>query len=98
MPLYYAFLRAAEASRWHLNPHRQPCFIELPEDVAKARSRDPRTGFVAYVPTGSVAKGEMLAKTGGAGKTMPCEICHSEGLKGMGSVPRLAAYAAAQNP
>ena len=29
-------------------------------------------------------------KTGGSGKTIACEICHGEGLKGLGDVPRLA--------
>jgi cytochrome c553 len=63
--------------------------IEVPVDVAAARSRDPHTQFIAYVPTGSLAKGEMLAKTGG-GKTISCTTCHGEGLKGMGAIPRLA--------
>ena len=64
--------------------------IEVPQDVANARSRDPHTGFIAYVPTGSIAKGEELATTGGSGKTRPCEDCHGEGLKGLDDVPRLA--------
>jgi cytochrome c553 len=63
--------------------------IEVPVDVAAARSRDPHTQFIAYVPVGSLAKGEMLAKTGGAAG-IPCAICHGDGLKGMGSAPRLA--------
>jgi cytochrome c553 len=63
--------------------------IEVPVDVAAARSRDPHTQFIAYVPTGSLAKGEALAKTGG-GKTISCATCHGDGLKGMGSIPRLA--------
>ena len=48
------------------------------------------SGFVAYVPTGSVKKGEALATTGGSGKTLRCSICHGEGLKGLGNVPFLA--------
>jgi cytochrome c553 len=63
--------------------------IEVPVDVAAARSRDPHTQFIAYVPTGSLAKGEALATTGG-GKTLACATCHGDGLKGMGSIPRLA--------
>src|SRR5919206_1725744 len=39
--------------------------IELPEDAEKAELRDGHSGFVAYVPKGSIAKGEMLATTGG---------------------------------
>jgi cytochrome c553 len=63
--------------------------IELPDDLAAARSRDPHTTFTAYVPMGSIAKGKALAETGG-GKTIGCENCHGMGLKGMSSVPRLA--------
>jgi cytochrome c553 len=64
--------------------------IVLPEDVERVMARDPRVGFVAHVPPGSVAKGEALATTGGAGKTIACSICHGAGLKGLGEVPRLA--------
>jgi cytochrome c553 len=64
--------------------------IELPQDAERATSRDPHSGFIAYVPKGSVAKGEALAKTGGSGKTIACGICHGDNLKGIGDVPRLA--------
>jgi cytochrome c553 len=29
-------------------------------------------------------------KTGGTGKTIACTICHGDGLKGLGEVPRIA--------
>ena len=64
--------------------------IELPEDPARAMSRDPHSGFIAYVPKGSIAKGEALVKTGGSGKTIACGICHGDSLEGIGDVPRLA--------
>src|ERR1700722_12191986 len=74
--------------------------IELPEDVSRATSRDPKSGFIAYVPKGSVAKGAALAKTGGSNKTISCAICHGDSLEGLGDVPRLAglhpAYVARQ--
>ena len=38
--------------------------ITVPEDAARARLRDPRIGFVAYVPPGSIARGAALAKGG----------------------------------
>jgi len=63
--------------------------IELPQDEAGAEARNPRTGFVAHVPPGSVAKGEALVTTG-AGKTIPCGICHGQTLKGIGEVPPIA--------
>ena len=49
----------------------------------------PSTGFVAYVPPGSLAKGEAIATTGG-GKTISCNVCHGDGLKGFGDIPKLA--------
>jgi cytochrome c553 len=65
--------------------------IEVPEDVGRTMLRDATSGFIAYVPTGSVKRGELLAKTGGAGKTLPCATCHGEGLKGTGDMfPPLA--------
>jgi cytochrome c553 len=64
--------------------------VELPEDAARATSRDPHSGFVAYVPMGSLAKGQKLAMTGGGGKTIACTICHGDSLKGLGDVPRIA--------
>jgi cytochrome c553 len=65
--------------------------ITVPEDVRKAIQRDPRSGagFISYVPVGSLARGKALA-AGGNGKTIDCTICHGEGLKGSGDVPRLA--------
>jgi len=73
--------------------------VELPDDVARATSRDPHSGFVAYVPKGSVAKGAALVKTG-ANKTISCAICHGDSLEGLGDVPRIAglhpAYVARQ--
>ncbi len=66
--------------------------IELPEDAAKARSRDPNSGFIAYVPKGSIAKGQALARTSGSGRgrTLACGACHGDGLRGTGYAPRLA--------
>jgi cytochrome c553 len=63
--------------------------IEIPEDEEIVLYRDPRSGFVAYVPPGSIAKGEALVTTGG-GKTIPCAICHGQTLNGLGEVPAIA--------
>jgi cytochrome c553 len=63
--------------------------LVVPEDAYLTEIRDPHSGFIAYVPPGSIARGEALVKTG-AGKTMQCAACHGEGLKGKGEVPRLA--------
>ena len=64
--------------------------LQIPADPFRTEIRDPHSGFIAYVPPGSIARGEALVKGGGSGKTVQCEICHGEGLKGLGEVPRLA--------
>ena len=64
--------------------------IEIPEDEDVVLNRDPRSGFIAYVPKGSVAAGQALVTTGGGGKTLPCAICHGPALKGLGEVPPIA--------
>ena len=64
--------------------------IEMPEDLVRTELRDASSGFVAYVPAGSIAKGELLVKTGGAGRTVACGTCHGSDLKGLGPVPPLA--------
>jgi cytochrome c553 len=64
--------------------------IVLPQDETRAKSRDPRSGFIDYVPTGSIAKGEALVTTGDGGKTIPCAICHGQTLQGLGELPPIA--------
>lgn len=68
--------------------------IETAEDYSRTALRDPRAGYIAYVPTGAVKKGEALATTGGGGKTLQCSICHGPDLKGIGDVPRIAGISA----
>lgn len=64
--------------------------IETPDDAeATEVLRDARSGFTAYVPPGSLKKGEALVMTG-AGKTTKCGVCHGENLTGLGPVPGIA--------
>jgi cytochrome c553 len=64
--------------------------IEVPENPELTDiMRDPRSGFIAYVPMGSVAKGEALAEAKVA-KTTQCSVCHGPGLKGTSTVPGIA--------
>ena len=69
--------------------------IEVPEDAEAVESmRNPRIGFIAYVPVGSIQRGEILVSTGGS-KTIACLACHGPDLKGMtlagvGTMPGLA--------
>jgi len=64
--------------------------IEVPQDAFRTLNRDPHSPFFAYVPPGSIAKGEALVKSGGSGKTIQCAICHGDGLRGLGELPRIA--------
>lgn len=64
--------------------------IEVAEDVSRTTLRDYRSGFIAYVPRGSIQKGKTLVTTGGRGRTTVCTACHGQDLKGFGDVPPLA--------
>jgi len=66
--------------------------IELPQDIARAESRDPHSGFISYVPKGSLAKGKEFVTTGGNGKTIQCAICHGPSLGGLAEVPAIAGH------
>ena len=66
--------------------------VEVADDgEATEVIRDPHSGFTAYVPPGSVAKGKALVMTGGGGKTTACVACHGANLSGVGSIPSIAA-------
>lgn len=64
--------------------------IEVPENLAATELRDSKSGFIAYVPKGSIKKGEALALTGNKGKVTACVACHGADLQGLGPVPPLA--------
>jgi cytochrome c553 len=66
--------------------------VEVPVNSEYTETyRNPRSPFIAYVPPGSIAKGQALVRTGGNGKTIACTTCHGEDLNGIGSVPGIAA-------
>jgi len=59
--------------------------IEVPVNAEMTETyRNPHSPFIAYVPVGSVKKGEALAKSG------QCAMCHGADLKGIGPVPTIA--------
>jgi cytochrome c553 len=58
--------------------------IEMPENTERTELRDARSGFVAYVPPGSIKQGESIVKA------RACGTCHGADLKGLGPVPPLA--------
>jgi cytochrome c553 len=74
--------------------------IEVPEDEEQAEiNHNAHSGFVAYVPPGSISRGEHLVTTGGARiiggevvsrKTLACTSCHGPDLMGIDDVPPLA--------
>jgi cytochrome c553 len=74
--------------------------IEMPENEEQAETyRNPHSGFVAFVPPGSLEKGKDLVTTGGArivgndfirGKTTPCITCHGQDLRGVAEIPPIA--------
>lgn len=63
--------------------------VETPEDLDRTKLRDDASGFIAYVPPGSVARGRELITTGGA-NGVACTVCHGDDLRGLGPVPALA--------
>jgi len=68
--------------------------IEVPQDPARTALRDPHSGTIAYVPTGSLARGETLVRTGDGGKTLACPTCHGPALHGTEQIPNIAGQSA----
>ena len=74
--------------------------VEVPVDAHLTELlRDSQSPFVAYVPVGSIAKGEGLVTTGGArlaggkivgGNTAACGTCHGTDLTGYADMPPIA--------
>jgi len=55
--------------------------------------RNPRSGFIAYVPPGTLKKGETLVMYGvtvSEDRVTACTVCHGTELLGLGPVPMLA--------
>ena len=70
--------------------------IEVSENLEHTELRDPTSGFIAYVPKGSLATGKDLVTTAGNGKTMACTMCHGPNLKGTGNIPSIAGRSPSQ--
>jgi cytochrome c553 len=70
--------------------------IEVSENIEQTELRNPTSGFIAYVPKGSLKAGEALVKTGGNGKTLPCTMCHGPHLKGVANIPSIAGRSPSQ--
>jgi cytochrome c553 len=63
--------------------------IETAVNLEQTELRNDTSGFIAYVPVGSIAKGKVLVTAGGP-KTIPCSICHGNDLRGNHDVPSIA--------
>jgi cytochrome c553 len=70
--------------------------IEVSENLERTELRDPTSGFIAYVPKGSLEKGKLLVTTGGNGTTMACTMCHGANLEGTGNIPSIAGRSPSQ--
>jgi cytochrome c553 len=68
--------------------------VETPVNTEQTEFyRNSRSPFIAYVPPGSVKKGEALVLngvTGSGDKVTACTVCHGLDLRGIGPVPPLA--------
>ena len=68
--------------------------IEMPEKTHDTEFlRNSRSGFIAYVPPGSLKRGEALVMNGitaDGSKVTACTVCHGGDLRGLGPVPTIA--------
>jgi cytochrome c553 len=64
--------------------------LEFAPDAARHEHRDDDLEYVAYVPPGSLRRGNSLATGGVSGSTVACVSCHGDRLQGVGAIPRLA--------
>jgi cytochrome c553 len=85
-----------QVTGWHLavapDPGTEPIgdrIVEVPENLDYFAARDGRARFIAYVPPGSLQRGQALAASGD-GRTVPCGSCHGPDLKGLGPIPGIA--------
>lgn len=64
--------------------------MEMPvsNELVELRDYHPEGSFTAYVPLGSIKKGEALANSGA--KATRCSVCHGSDLQGLGPVPGIA--------
>jgi cytochrome c553 len=64
--------------------------IEVPLDHHLHELRDSASGFRAYVPVGSLARGRDIVEEGRGDPAFACTNCHGAGLHGEGLFPPLA--------
>jgi cytochrome c553 len=84
---------ALEGAQAGMEPIRDR-IVEIPVNTHETEYlRNSRSGFVAYVPPGSLKKGENLVENGvtaSGDKVTACIVCHGADLRGIGQAPPLA--------
>jgi cytochrome c553 len=68
--------------------------LEVPVNLERTEWRDSKSGFIAYVPKGAIARGKALVESGAG--AFPCAACHGPQYRGNGAVPALAGRSPAQ--
>ncbi len=68
--------------------------VEVPEHLEDFELRDARTTFIAYVPPGSLKRGEALVTGKLPDRVAACASCHGADLKGMTVAPPIAGRSA----
>jgi len=66
--------------------------VEIPNDMRQWELGDPHTEFTAYVPKGSIRRGQALVASGDG--AAPCRNCHGADLRGAGPAPPIAGRSA----
>jgi cytochrome c553 len=64
--------------------------VEVAIDHERHELRDSASGYRAYVPQGSITRGQTIAQIGQGGTALACVACHSPDLRGVGAIPPLA--------
>lgn len=64
--------------------------VELPRSTIGLVNRDSHSGFIAYVPRGSVAAGKVLIAKSAVPGLPTCTGCHGARLTGLGDIPPIA--------
>ena len=82
---FYASLKPAPWIRVAELPRRGQA-----HDAGIEEMPDKESGYVAYVPSGSLGRGERLVVAGAAGRTVRCAHCHGGDLRGTKTTPGIA--------
>jgi cytochrome c553 len=64
--------------------------LEFAPDAVRHENRDDEMRYVAYVPPGSIGRGERIAHAGTDSPASACVVCHGPQLRGVGPIPPIA--------